>query len=322
MMSQALSHTLTFDVSGRIGIPGTDASGTLPIVAHCFPPRWTSPYLPHLWTYLIHGGSYDWHYWHLEVPGHPSDAYSFAQFLARHGIGVIAIDCPGCGESRWACSGGEITLERIAHANSLAIQQARQLLESGDLIPGLAAVQDARVVVIGHSMGGAIATTLAALYPDCCEALAVMGWTNQPGQMPGVDEEALVPYLTPDPDGYLRLPKKLMREAFFLEDVPEDVIRADERWDSPMPSATVLSLFTPRRTAPFAREVRMPVLMLFGERDATASPEQEPETFPRAPRRDLYIVEGSAHCHLISQKRMEAELIVLHWLWSELAGGV
>jgi len=303
---QPASHLrLTFDVSGLLdNIPGV-----LPISAHLFFPTNTSPYLPSLWAYLIHGGSYDWHYWDLEVPGYPPDAYSVARYMARHGIGVIAVDSPGAGEIRWPVTGDKLVLEVLAEAHYQAIQQMRARLVSGDLIPGLAPVQHPRIVIMGHSMGGATGVALAGLHPECCDALAVLGWTNQSPIIPRVDMMALMPHLMPDANGDIHLPRKLMRPAFYLPDVPMAVIEADERLATTMPGIASLN------PAPYAKSISIPVLSLFGEVDNATTPELEPGTYPAAASHTLYVVQGSANCHALSGVRETVDLLLLRWLW-------
>jgi len=305
---------LTFDISGMLGVSGTEQR----IAARCFSPRITSPYLPPVWAFLMHGGSYSWRYWHLQVEGEQPDTYSFAAFLAEHGIGVVAIDHPGCGMSRWDCHGEELTLETVARADYLAVRQLRERLASGTLIPGLAPVADARIVGVGHSMGGGIGTAMAGQYPDCFDAWAALGWTNQPLQFVGMDEQTIAETLRHAENGYvtqLSENRALMRALFYLEDVPARVIEADERWSTTIPSG-VLSLMLPGVTAQYARHIRVPVLMLFGAPvDVVADPTAEPAQYPNAASTTLLIQQGSAHCHSFSRQHLTVKVLVLRWLW-------
>ncbi len=304
---------LTFDVSGRLDVSGSEQR----IAAHCFPPRRVLSYLSPVWVFLMHGGSYDWHYWHLPVEGYPPDTYSFAAYLAEHGIGAVVIDHPGCGKSHWDCPGTELTLERVALANYLAVQQMRARLANGDLIPGLAPVPNARITGIGHSMGGAIGTTMQSLYPDCFDALGVLGWTHQALQLGGTDAHVDASVQSPD-NGYLNATadnRTLMRPFFYLEDVPLKVIEADERWATSIPIG-VLSILHPGITAQYACRIRVPVLMLFGAPiDVVSDPMSEPEQYPNAANRTLFIQQGSAHCHCFSSQHTTVKLLILRWLW-------
>jgi pimeloyl-ACP methyl ester carboxylesterase len=305
---------LTFDLSGMLGVSGSDQR----IAARCFPPRITSPYLPQVWAFLMHGGSYSWRYWHLQVEGDEPDTYSFAAYLAEHGIGVIAIDHPGCGMSRWDCHGEELTLETVARADYLAVLQARERLASGSLIPGLAPVSEARIVGVGHSMGGGIGTVMAGQYPDCFDAWAALGWTNQPLQLAGIEEQATASSLRHIENGYVLAQtetRALMRTLFYLEDVPARVIEADERWATTVPVG-VLTLMLPGTAAQYARRIRVPVLILYGApRDVVADPATEPGQYPNAASTTLLIQQGSAHCHNFSRQHLTVKALVLRWLW-------
>ena len=308
--------TVNVDVSDFLG----DESGEQPIAAYCFPPQHTSPHLPQTWAYLMHGGSYDWHYWHLPAAvGFPTDTYSFAAYLSRHGVGAIAVDHPGCGAgaSRWDCEGSALTLETIAQAHYQAVVQMRGRLKEGTLVPGVAPVPNARVVGIGHSMGGAIAVATQGVY-RVFDALGVLGWSNQELLLPGLDLAELMEAIPFDGQGYSHAQRGALRYAFYLEDVDSAVIAADERWVTTTPVG-LMSVIQPGVTASYASEISAPVLMLFGERDVTTRYETEPSTYPRASKRSLYIQQGSAHCHNLSTVHETVKLLVLRWLWEVTA---
>jgi pimeloyl-ACP methyl ester carboxylesterase len=94
------------------------------------------------------GGSYTSSY--FDVPGH-----SLLETGLANGFGVIALDRPGYGGSD-ALPQGEVTFARNAEVLDAAIMQLWKTHGRGR--PG--------VVVIGHSMGGAIAIHMAARRPE------------------------------------------------------------------------------------------------------------------------------------------------------------
>src|SRR5262249_24587139 len=147
--------------------------------------------VPNIWAALFPGGGEDWRYWHLEVDGYPSDAYSFATDLARNGIGAVAFDNPGSGESRWPLKGDELTLELVGQGIGLAARQLRQRLQAGTLVAALDPVPNPFLAGIGHSAGGALAV-VAESQSAPFDALGVMGWaTNRPAMIPEVDQKKL-----------------------------------------------------------------------------------------------------------------------------------
>ncbi|MEM7184241.1 MAG: alpha/beta hydrolase [Spirochaetota bacterium] len=109
------------------------------------------------------------------IHGSPGEAGVWAGFLANvpKGFEFVAVDRPGFGRS--------ITSEPTNSLQSQA-QALRPFLYTADNRP---------VLVVGHSFGGCIAATLAALYPDrVAGMLQVAGLLNPYGQ-----ETRLVQYV-------------------------------------------------------------------------------------------------------------------------------
>jgi alpha-beta hydrolase superfamily lysophospholipase len=74
---------LTFDVTAAVG-----SGERLTQAAWAFLPE-RPPQARAIVVCLV-GGTYDKHYWHLEIAGHPG--YSFGEHLAAAGYIVIAVD--------------------------------------------------------------------------------------------------------------------------------------------------------------------------------------------------------------------------------------
>lgn len=75
------------------------------------------------------GGTYDKHYWHLEVPGHPG--YTFAEHLAAAGWVVVALDHVGVGASTRPV--GQVALDTLAAGDADVARQLRRRLAEGSL---------------------------------------------------------------------------------------------------------------------------------------------------------------------------------------------
>jgi pimeloyl-ACP methyl ester carboxylesterase len=105
----------------------------------------------------IHGGGYYSKY--FDVPG-----YSLLELAETEGTAVIAIDRPGYGRSDPLPD-----TQHLLHQNALYLY---------DTIPRVVAElmpRETSIFLIGHSMGGAIAITIASLQPDWLQGIAVSG---------------------------------------------------------------------------------------------------------------------------------------------------
>lgn len=311
MTSRPTPIDLTFDVSETSDLPGFVLSTV------CQPPLLRSSSLPPLWACLIHGGSYDAGYWDLQVSGSPPGTYSLSWFLAEHGIGTVAIDLPGSGpraSGQWPQRGEDLTPERIAWACHQAVQQIRERLQQGTLTPGLPVVEQPLIAGLGHSFGGGIATIMQGTH-ETFDMLGIMGWPQGPLVIPGMDMGALQQRLVPDEHGLIDQGRVEWHDAFFLEDVPEEVREADSRVYTKFPVGILGLVASPGYTVPYASAIRVPVLVLLGERDMALQPPAEKHYFPQSADVTLYVQEGSAHLHLYSQVHMAVKVSLLHWLW-------
>src|SRR5258708_29932180 len=98
-----------------------------------------------------------------------------ARFLAAQGIIVIAFDNLGVGESQCDVNGQLITPQKQAEANHLMVQQIREGLAAGTMLPEATPIKDACFFGIGHSMGAMGIVTQQALLRSY-EAIALLGY--------------------------------------------------------------------------------------------------------------------------------------------------
>ncbi|HXO48845.1 MAG TPA: alpha/beta hydrolase, partial [Mycobacterium sp.] len=82
--------SLTFDVTSGVG-----SDEQLTQEAWLFLPE--RPAAARAVLLCLAGGTYDKHYWHLDIDGYPG--YSFGEHLAESGFVVIAVDHLGIGDS-------------------------------------------------------------------------------------------------------------------------------------------------------------------------------------------------------------------------------
>jgi pimeloyl-ACP methyl ester carboxylesterase len=307
--------SLTFDVSGQ-----GELAGSLLLSATCYLPPSAFHEPPKIWAWLMHGATYDRRYWDLTVPGYPPDAYSAARYLAQRGIACVALDLPGCGQSRWAVEGKfgdgrQLTLEATAAALHAATQQLRDRLASGYLFAGLLPCQEIVLIGFGHSLGGGIAIVQQGI-SSSFEALGVLGISCDLTKLEALGKPLLAEWPV-DAHGCYRDLRTFpgLQEWFYLEDVPAAVQHADEAASSPVPVGLVQDLLTPGLLARHASAIRSPVLLAFGEVDLASDPRREVMYYAMEDC-TLYELPGSAHCHNLAGTRQELWSVMYAWLWS------
>jgi alpha-beta hydrolase superfamily lysophospholipase len=223
---------LRFDVAGEDGRPLTQA-------AWCFvPPAETD--VAGLLVCLA-GGTYDKHYWHLEVPGH--DGYSFAEHLAARGWVVVAVDHLGVGESSDPPS-GSLGLERLRDGDVEVAEQLRTAFADGTLAEGLPPLPHLPVIGVGHSMGACL-TTMVQAASSVYDGVALLGYGVEinvrdlaHGDLADrmAESEALFRQMTGAGDERFHIvPRDLLRALFHSSDVPDAVVAADDAVQSRVP---------------------------------------------------------------------------------------
>ena len=110
------------------------------------------------------------------------------------------------------------------------------------------------------------------------------------------------------------LDRSTMRHHFYWEDVPDEVIAADDLTISRTPGVTGLLSIVPFIASDHARRIGCPVFIGLGERDSTCDHHDEPCAYATSSDVTLFILASSAHCHNSAGSR--------HDLWDRLAGWV
>ncbi|MBX7433094.1 alpha/beta hydrolase [Mycobacterium sp. Y57] len=304
------------DVTGSIPLDGEHH-----IATWAFPPQDAADG-PVPLLFCLPGGSYTKAYWHLEVPGRPG--YSFAEHLAAQGMLVIAVDHIGVGESSGHPRAAELTPDVVAAVNAAALTKLRARAADGSLLPGLPPLPIGPVVGVGHSMGAMLAIFQQSLHESFDTVVSLGYGTSGPIVTFGDDTPVGAPtfesIMGPARSGAFDTPFQAdrtmpaLREHFYADDVPEDVIAADDLTSTTLPGVTGPLSIVPFIATDHAGRIRCPVFVGFGDRDST--PCHRDETRPFYSSRDvtLYVLPKSAHCHNSAGTR--------HLLWDRLAGWI
>jgi hypothetical protein len=102
-----------------------------------------------------------------------------------------------------------------------------------------------------------------------------------------------------------------MRHHFYWDDVPDDVIAADDLTNTHLPGVCGPLSIVPFIASDHAGRVTCPVFIGLGERDSTPSHHDEARAYASSSDITLFVLPGSAHCHNSAGTR--------HVLWDRLA---
>jgi pimeloyl-ACP methyl ester carboxylesterase len=266
--------------------------------------------------FCLPGGSYTKAYWHLEVPGHPG--YSFGEHLAAQGMLVVAVDHLGTGESSRHRRAIDLTPEAVAGANAAAFAEILPRAEKGSLLPGLGPLTPGPSVGVGHSMGAMLAIYQQSLHRSF-DAIAPLGYGTV-GTIMSFGEGVPLPtyemIMSAAREGVLDdiplLDRASIRHHFYWDDVPAEVIAADDLTNTNVPGVSGPLSLVPFIASDHARRVECPVFIGLGERDSTPDHHDEARAYASSSDITLFILRKSAHCHNTAGTRLE--------LWDRIAG--
>lgn len=293
-------------------IPGVQGAQ---IAVRCFAPDPAAARrLPDsLWVFALPGSSGDWSYFDLEFPGREHEGYSFAAYLAARGVGLVAIDTLGTGDSVFPSDGAALTLELLAFANHQAVTEVRARLAAGTLHPEVEPLGELMLCGVGHSGGGGTSIVQQAEH-NSFDLLAVLGMASDDMEIHGGHDGVRAEFSI-DANGMLfrDSPATAARARGYLNDVPDDVISGRTIRPFPQSYPSVMRRGT---LLPYAQKITCPVLVAIGEVDYVGSPFDEPRRYAASSDVTVYIQPGSAHWHFQSTHRHEFWIAVHNWIWS------
>lgn len=249
----------------------------------------------------FHGGGYTSSYFHPEVPGRPG--YSMAEHFAMLGHIVVAVDQLGVGASTTPSDGSLVTVDLVAAAQHHVSQQIAERASSGTLAPGLGPLPVLTTTGIGHSIGGATLAVQQARRRSFDRA-ALLGCTLLPRQWGGE-------FAFQVESGYAHFDRMALGHGFYWDDVPAEVVKADEGGAVAMPVGIVDA---PDVAAAEASLIDVPLFLSFGERDVSPSPHREVGLYTRSSDVTLHLLRRSGHCTNFASGRQR--------LWDRLSGWI
>jgi alpha-beta hydrolase superfamily lysophospholipase len=313
-----MRNSLTFDVTRTVG-----SDQQLTQAAWLFLPELPADARGVL--LCLAGGTYDKHYWHIDIDGYPG--YSFAEHLAQRGFVVIAVDHLAIGESTDPNELGPVGLELLAKGDAEVARQVRERLRRGELYKDLPPIS-APLVGVGHSMGACL-TTMVQATTHPYDAVVLLGYgvqiTNVYQDTPDAAEleqrieqtiEASSQLAGVKPtDAHFYAPRAYLADLFYAGEVPQDVIDADTAVQSRTPLRAAAEVTTPGIVERYARQVDVPVFLGFGAAlDVSPNPHSEPANYIGSSDVTLHLVPNSGHCHNFASHRTQLWDRIARWL--------
>lgn len=266
---------------------------------------------------LVPGGTYTNVYWDI---GYAPETRSYRLAMNEAGIATIAVDRLGGGRSSRPLS-ALVNVSAQAEAVHEVIESLRPRFD--------------KVVVVGHSIGSATATTVAARYHDV-DGVVITGLTHQinvPGAVP-VFTTLFPAALDPALKGYgldlgylttragtryssFHTPGATEPGALAFDEATKDVVTVTETLDTVLISTLV----------PMSRQITVPVMLVMGSGDAnfcgpplgadcssnealrtSEAPFYAPEARLRA-----HVVPGYGHCLNFSVHAPDYHQAIVAW---------
>jgi pimeloyl-ACP methyl ester carboxylesterase len=246
----------------------------------------------------------------------------FCALLAEHGLRVIRFDNRDIGLSTRFDAAGvpDIGAALTAALQGKAVDAPYRLSDmAADAFGLLDALGISRAHVVGASMGGAIAQTMAIERPERLSTLtSIMATTGEPG-LPPPTPAAMGVLLKPTPttlEGYIEsyaATWKVLRAGSFPEDEALDRERAEQVFarglNPPGVARQLAAILASGSRKAALRAVRVPTLVLHGDADPLVPLACGVDTAESIPGSRLVVIPGMGHALPIAcWKRIVGEI--------------
>jgi pimeloyl-ACP methyl ester carboxylesterase len=257
--------------------------------------------------YCLAGGGCSTNYFDTHVPGF--EGYSMADHLVARGTIVLAVDHPGIGASDPVGDLFSLTPTIVAGAHCQVVEQVRDRLASGALLPGYPPVDGAFVIGVGHSMGGLLAAVVQAQHGSF-DALALLGHgSGLPDQLTA-DELAVSGAQLGEVEGRIEAlarrrfdpanraaRRPLQKGAFFTASVPTEVRAEFAATSVPLLYTCGLTSMIPGATRSERARIDVPTFFGFGDHDLIDDYLDCVAQFRSLRDATVFVLEDSGHCH-------------------------
>lgn len=295
----------------------TNQLGTVQLAAWVFAPvRSEHEEGPAIWLYCIPGSTYrGLAYYDRQVPGMPAETYSMARYMVKHGIGVIAIDNLGTGESPVQVSGNELTHPVYAEAYMQAVSLLRRQIITGSLLPEkLAPVEASQLwfAGVGQSMGAFILTALQGTYA-ACDGVVLMSWPQTAVEFSDEVAQQLATTAVSE-DGHFQAGpamRKGIHDLLYSHQVPQELVVADTQDCTTIPIGLLGALGIPGIVREDASKINVDTYLAFAGVDVASRFYEEPGMYTSAPSISFLLQSEAHHAMYFEPSRFE--------LWHDMA---
>ncbi|MFA5853082.1 MAG: alpha/beta hydrolase [Spirochaetales bacterium] len=161
-------------------------------------------------------------------------------------------------------------------------------------------------IVVGHSLGGAVAQSLVLRYPGTAAALVLVDSSSPKGLLTPRERYPLIEMMRKD-KGILSKAlaatvPTLKDQAFFKSLVDEATLMSEKAW---IGNAEALSHFDVSASTSLFKE---PVLVIWGKEDFIVSEEMARETAKAFPGAELQIVENVGHSIIVESPELFVDI--------------
>lgn len=246
------------------------------------------------------GGTHEKSYYDMHIPA--LDGYSMAEFFARRGYVFVGCDPLGVGGSSPIGTDERVTRKLFVDANRATVDGVLHHVQSGSALGSRKEVEVGEALGLGTSMGGMLLIEQQADHGSF-HGVVVMGYS-------GIQTRLATP--PPDwspPTRFADVDNPQLFYTLYWDDVPEQVIAADQALKVPAPLGAVRAgggyrgAMDPGAVAEKAAKIDVPVLVAVGERDVCPDPHAEVTAYRASNDVALFRLPRAGHAPCVAGTR-------------------